>query len=62
MTISETGPRQIHNFQNSRSQITKDADFPSFFAKTLVKGPFITSWIFNLHANAHDFDIHKYNS
>ena len=31
---------------------------PGFFAKTLVKGPFITSWIFNLHANAHDFDIH----
>jgi len=28
------------------------------FSKTLAKGPNITTWIWNLHTNAHDFDSH----
>ncbi len=31
---------------------------PGHFDRTLVKGPKTTTWIWNLHANAHDFDTH----
>uniref|UniRef100_A0A452YKK0 Photosystem I P700 chlorophyll a apoprotein A1 n=2 Tax=Aegilops tauschii subsp. strangulata TaxID=200361 RepID=A0A452YKK0_AEGTS len=31
---------------------------PSHFSRTLTKGPDTTTWIWNLHANAHDFDSH----
>ena len=31
---------------------------PGWFDKTLKKGPETTTWIWNLHANAHDFDSH----
>jgi len=31
---------------------------PGFFDRTLAKGPKTTTWIWNLHANAHDFDSH----
>lgn len=34
---------------------------PGHFSKTLSKGPKITSWIWNLHADAHDFDAHDEN-
>jgi photosystem I P700 chlorophyll a apoprotein A1 len=30
----------------------------SFFSRTLAKGPKTTTWIWNLHADAHDFDSH----
>lgn len=29
---------------------------PGHFSKTLSKGPNTTTWIWNLHADAHDFD------
>ena len=32
---------------------------PGNFDKTLVKGPKTTTWIWNLHADAHDFDKHS---
>jgi len=32
---------------------------PGFFDKTLAKGPKTTTWIWNLHADAHDFDRHS---
>jgi photosystem I P700 chlorophyll a apoprotein A1 len=31
---------------------------PGHFSRTLAKGPTTTTWIWNLHADAHDFDIH----
>jgi photosystem I P700 chlorophyll a apoprotein A1 len=31
---------------------------PGHFSRTLAKGPTTTTWIWNLHANAHDFDTH----
>ena len=31
---------------------------PGHFSKTLAKGPETTTWIWNLHADAHDFDSH----
>nr|YP_009296364.1 photosystem I P700 chlorophyll a apoprotein A1 [Thorea hispida]AOM65299.1 photosystem I P700 chlorophyll a apoprotein A1 [Thorea hispida]ARX95861.1 photosystem I P700 chlorophyll a apoprotein A1 [Thorea hispida]UNJ79146.1 photosystem I P700 chlorophyll a apoprotein A1 [Thorea hispida] len=31
---------------------------PGHFSRTLVKGPKTTTWIWNLHADAHDFDSH----
>ncbi len=31
---------------------------PGHFDRTLAKGPKTTTWIWNLHANAHDFDTH----
>ena len=30
---------------------------PGQFSRTLAKGPKTTTWIWNLHADAHDFDI-----
>nr|YP_009532723.1 photosystem I P700 apoprotein A1 [Pedobesia claviformis]AYC65271.1 photosystem I P700 apoprotein A1 [Pedobesia claviformis] len=34
---------------------------PGHFSKTLIKGPSTTTWIWNLHADAHDFDTHTNN-
>ncbi|KAI5074192.1 hypothetical protein GOP47_0010153, partial [Adiantum capillus-veneris] len=31
---------------------------PGHFARNLAKGPSTTTWIWNLHADAHDFDSH----
>nr|YP_009392922.1 photosystem I P700 apoprotein A1 [Caloglossa intermedia]ARW61484.1 photosystem I P700 apoprotein A1 [Caloglossa intermedia] len=31
---------------------------PGHFSKSLAKGPATTTWIWNLHADAHDFDSH----
>nr|QCI07521.1 photosystem I P700 apoprotein A1 [Malaconema sp.] len=31
---------------------------PGHFARSLAKGPNTTTWIWNLHADAHDFDSH----
>ncbi|AFY34938.1 photosystem I core protein PsaA [Calothrix sp. PCC 7507] len=31
---------------------------PGHFAKSLARGPKTTAWIWNLHADAHDFDTH----
>ena len=30
---------------------------PGHFSRTLSKGPKTTTWIWNLHADAHDFDM-----
>lgn len=32
---------------------------PGHFDRTLARGPKTTTWIWNLHANAHDFDTHN---
>ncbi len=31
---------------------------PGHFSRTLAKGPATTTWVWNLHADAHDFDSH----
>jgi len=31
---------------------------PGHFSRMLAKGPTTTTWIWNLHADAHDFDVH----
>ena len=31
---------------------------PGHFSRTIAKGPETTTWIWNLHADAHDFDSH----
>ena len=31
---------------------------PGHFDRALAKGPKTTTWVWNLHANAHDFDSH----
>ena len=31
---------------------------PGHFSRVLAKGPTTTTWIWNLHATAHDFDSH----
>ena len=35
-----------------------DPTKPGHFSRTLSKGPNTTTWIWNLHADAHDFDSH----
>ena len=39
---------------NSKIYPTK----PGHFSRTLSKGPTTTTWVWNLHADAHDFDSH----
>ena len=34
---------------------------PGHFAKTLSKGPVSTTWVWNLHADVHDFDTQTTN-
>ena len=33
-------------------------DKPGFWSSKISKGPKTTTWIWNLHADAHDFDVH----
>ena len=62
MTTSSTEPKI------KQVEVTIDKDpvstsfekwaVPGHFAKSLAKGPTTTTWIWNLHADAHDFDSH----
>jgi hypothetical protein len=60
MAISSTDRRA----KNVQIFVEKDAVETSFakwaqpghFSRTLAKGPKTTTWIWNLHADAHDFD------
>ena len=54
--------------RNAKAKIVVDKDpvatstekwgQPGHFDRTLAKGPKTTTWIWNLHADAHDFDSH----
>nr|QCI07980.1 photosystem I P700 apoprotein A1 [Plumaria plumosa] len=54
--------------ETNKVQVTVDKDpvdtsfekwaKPGHFSRTLAKGPTTTTWIWNLHADAHDFDSH----
>ena len=54
------------NFRKVKVAVTKDVVETSFekwskpghFSRSLSKGPNTTTWIWNLHADAHDFDSH----
>ncbi|MED5164606.1 MAG: photosystem I core protein PsaA, partial [Cyanobacteriota bacterium] len=65
MTISppERGEKAKPIYDQPVDRDHVPADFekfeqPGFFSKSLAKGPNSTTWIWNLHADAHDFDTH----
>ncbi|HJO78053.1 MAG TPA: photosystem I core protein PsaA, partial [Prochlorococcaceae cyanobacterium Fu_MAG_134] len=65
MTISppERGEKAKAIYDQPVDRDHAPADFekfgePGFFSKSLAKGPNTTTWIWNLHADAHDFDTH----
>ncbi|KAJ8424306.1 hypothetical protein Cgig2_030332 [Carnegiea gigantea] len=38
--------------------VDRDPARPGHFSRTIAKGPETTTWIWNLHADPHDFDSH----
>jgi len=58
---------QEQEVKKKKAQILVDLDVvetsfekwakPGHFSRTLAKGPKTTTWIWNLHADAHDFDL-----
>ena len=62
-----TTPQEQEAKKYKKSQVLVDLDVvetsfekwakPGHFSKTLAKGPKTTTWIWNLHADVHDFDI-----
>jgi len=60
MVINST-ERQTKNVQILVEKDAVETSFakwaqPGHFSRTLAKGPKTTTWIWNLHADAHDFD------
>ena len=60
MAISST-ERRAKNVQIFVEKDAVETNFakwaqPGHFSRTLAKGPKTTTWIWNLHADAHDFD------
>ena len=60
MAISST-ERRVKNVQIFVEKDAVETSFekwaqPGHFSRTLAKGPKTTTWIWNLHADAHDFD------
>nr|YP_009391885.1 photosystem I P700 apoprotein A1 [Acrosorium ciliolatum]ARW60029.1 photosystem I P700 apoprotein A1 [Acrosorium ciliolatum] len=62
MTISsqeqETKKVQVTIDKNPVSTSFEKWAKPGHFSRSLAKGPSTTTWIWNLHADAHDFDSH----
>ena len=65
MTISppESGENSNKVLQEPVQADARPIDFakfdkPGFWSTKLSKGPKTTTWIWNLHADAHDFDVH----
>ncbi len=65
MTISppESGEKDKKILESPVKADPRPIDFakldkPGFWSSKLSKGPKTTTWIWNLHADAHDFDIH----
>jgi photosystem I P700 chlorophyll a apoprotein A1 len=61
MTISP--PERGSDAKSQVEKVDNPATFelfgkPGHFDRALAKGPKTTSWVWNLHANAHDFDAH----
>jgi photosystem I P700 chlorophyll a apoprotein A1 len=61
MSISSPEPRQKAKVAVDKNPVPTSFDKwaqPGHFDRTLAKGPKTTTWIWNLHADAHDFDSH----
>ena len=65
MTISppESGEKNKKVLEEPLKADPRPIDFakldkPGFWSSKLSKGPKTTTWIWNLHADAHDFDVH----
>ncbi|KAK2349861.1 photosystem I P700 chlorophyll a apoprotein A2 [Trifolium repens] len=68
MCCPERGGLNDYSFAGTKSQNLVDRDpiktsfeqwaKPGHFSRTIAKGPDTTTWIWNLHADAHDFDSH----
>jgi photosystem I P700 chlorophyll a apoprotein A1 len=61
MSISSPEPRQRAKVAVDKNPVPTSFDKwaqPGHFDRTLAKGPKTTTWIWNLHADAHDFDSH----
>lgn len=62
MTISskeqQTNKVEISVDKNSVNTSFEKWAQPGHFSRSLAKGPKTTTWIWNLHADAHDFDSH----
>jgi len=65
MTISppESGEKNKKVLEDPVKADPRPIDFakldkPGFWSSKLSKGPKTTTWIWNLHADAHDFDVH----
>ena len=61
MTISP--PERGSDAKSQVEKVDNPATFelfgkPGHFDRALAKGPKTTTWVWNLHANAHDFDAH----
>ena len=62
-----TTPQNKDIQKSKKAQVLVDLDVvetsfekwakPGHFSRTLAKGPKTTTWIWNLHADAHDFDL-----
>jgi len=62
-----TTPQEQETTKLKKAQVLVDLDVvetsfekwakPGHFSRTLAKGPKTTTWIWNLHADAHDFDM-----
>jgi len=62
-----TTPQEQEAKKRKKAQVLVDLDVvetsfekwskPGHFSRTLAKGPKTTTWIWNLHADAHDFDL-----
>ena len=62
-----TTPQEQEAKKLKKAQVLVDLDVvetsfekwakPGHFSRTLAKGPKTTTWIWNLHADAHDFDM-----
>lgn len=59
MTIRRPEPEQKVKISVDRDPVETSFELwakPGHFSSQLSKGPATTSWIWNLHADAHDFD------
>ena len=62
-----TTPQEQEAIKIKKAQVLVDLDVvetsfekwakPGHFSRTLAKGPTTTTWIWNLHADAHDFHV-----
>ena len=64
MTISPPEPEQKAKVVVDTNPVPTSLEKwakPGHFDRTLARGPKTTAWIWNLHADAHDFDTHTNN-